>query len=189
MKIQFNSIPWFIFRRGLLNLPSMNSLKTHQEKYIIGHSREQMYEIVTNIQDYKLFLPWCQNSYFVGSGSPKSERAEAVLDIGYQPFIESYKSVVTFKYPVMAKAVCKDGRLFKHLETLWLFHEVKQKNVIVPNVCRLEYQLRFETSLSMVTAAVNSLLFDAVAKEMVNAFLKRARHIHGPPVIQPRKLG
>ncbi|KAI1304181.1 Coenzyme Q-binding protein COQ10 -like protein A, mitochondrial [Halotydeus destructor] len=130
--------------RHLFGFPSLSppnsgtsaKRKKYSERRILGWSQEQLYDIVANVDDYNKFLPACNKSLV-------TERAKtfikADLEIGLPPLIvEKYSSHVTLDHPHLVKAVCFEGRLFKHLETEWQFSEGIENN---PNTVHLTLDL------------------------------------------------
>ncbi|CAI4230816.1 unnamed protein product [Auanema sp. JU1783] len=148
----------------------------YSEKRLIGFSREQMYDVVSNVSEYNQFVPWCRKS-IVHHEHSNSQLAE--LEIGFPPLVESYTSRVIHVRPAVVHSVCVDHKLFKTLDTTFRFGSGKSDN---PNTCTLHYDLTFEFQSSL-HSRIAHLFFDQVVKTMVTAFLSRAETKYGEPSI------
>ncbi len=79
---------------------TLNTQKCFSESRLVGYSPEQMYLLVSNINDYALFVPYCNYSKIISHQSPlsthqKSIHLKAELGVGFQTlFSEKYLSDV-----------------------------------------------------------------------------------------------
>uniref|UniRef100_A0A0N5AM66 Polyketide_cyc domain-containing protein n=1 Tax=Syphacia muris TaxID=451379 RepID=A0A0N5AM66_9BILA len=150
-------------------------LKEYAERRLVGFTREQMFDVVSNVNEYPNFIPWCRGAS-VFEVSPNIYLAK--LQIGFPPIQESYTSTVTTLKPVFVKSVAEpDNRVFKHLDTTWKFTEGLPNN---DKSCVLHFALAFEFRSSLHSTMAHAF-FDLVVQTMVYAFLKRAEEKYGPP--------
>lgn len=142
---------------------------------------QQMFEVVSDVENYHKFLPWCKQSVIL---KKTQDHLKANLVIGFPPIKESYTSSVTLIKPHLVKAECADGKLFNHLLTLWRFSPGLKKN---PQSCVIDFQITFEFR-SALHANLSNLFFDQVARQMEGAFIKEVGRRYGPSKIQHRNL-
>lgn len=129
--------------------------------------------MVSRVEDYHLFVPACVKSNVL---ERKQSHIRANLEIGIPPLIwEKYTSRVTLRRPTLVTAKCIDGKLFKHLETEWKFSEGLPNN---KNTCTLDFKVSFEFR-SLLHSQLVHVFFDEMARQTVNAFLKRAEALYG----------
>ncbi|KAM6041967.1 coenzyme Q-binding protein COQ10 homolog B, mitochondrial-like [Chlamydotis macqueenii] len=153
-------------------IPAGTGPSGHWEQRVLGYSAEQMYELVANVGEYRLFVPWCRRSAVL---SRRGQVLRAELEVGFPPLLERYVSEV-FLGSRRIRAVSRDGRLFRHLETQWRFGPGLPGRT---DTCALDFSVSFEFR-SALHSRLAGLFLDEVAKEMVSAFEGRARALFGP---------
>lgn len=160
-----------------------DSLKTkeYEGRKLIGFSMEQIYSVVADVQNYKHFVPFCKKSEVIFK---KDDVLKANLVIGFPPINESYTSKVTMVKPHFVKAECSDGRLFNHLNTLWLFSSGLKNNA---QTCVIDFSLSFEFK-SIIHSHLSNLFFNEIVRQMENAFLAEAERRYGRPCIKTVRL-
>jgi coenzyme Q-binding protein COQ10 len=89
---------------------------SYVEERIIGYAPNQIFNVVANVSQYKLFLPHVKDSFVI---SQSNGMMEAQLTVGFPPFFENYVSKVRFTYPQYVEAEATSTKLFKHLLNRW----------------------------------------------------------------------
>lgn len=140
-----------------------------------------MYDVVSDVENYKLFVPFCKKSY-VYDQRPGFLKGDLV--IGFPPINEKYTSNVTMKRPYIVRAECFDGVLFNYLLTVWRFSpglkDVHQSSVI-------DFFIDFEFKTKLHRRLAN-LFFDQIVRQMEQAFFAEARRRNGRPSIKSHVL-
>ena len=66
-----------------------------EEKQLVAYTKDQMFDLVSNIDEYKEFLPWCNDSKIISRDRfDDYEVVIADLEIGYDQFVYTYRSEV-----------------------------------------------------------------------------------------------
>ncbi|KAK9501654.1 hypothetical protein O3M35_012341 [Rhynocoris fuscipes] len=161
----------------LITLRGLSSRKKeYSESKIIGYSREQMFEVVADVENYEKFVPFCLKS----DVTRKSDNELfGILEVGFPPLVESYTSKVTLVRPYLVKADCTDGKLFNHLTTTWRFSDLpKVQYNNNRNNCKVNFYLSFEFK-SLLHSQLANLFFDQLVLQMQSAFFKEASRRYG----------
>ncbi|XP_070779631.1 coenzyme Q-binding protein COQ10 homolog, mitochondrial [Enoplosus armatus] len=168
-----STIPISTPSRSFINLaaPIITRRMEYTECRTLGYTPEQMYSVVASVDQYQHFVPWCKKSR-VMKGRNGDVRAE--LEIGFPPIVERYTSEVTVVPNHQVRAVCTDGSLFSHLETLWRFAPGAKD---LPASCKVDFCVSFEFK-SLLHSQLASVFFEEVVKQMVSAFESRAATLY-----------
>ncbi|XP_012262649.1 coenzyme Q-binding protein COQ10 homolog B, mitochondrial isoform X2 [Athalia rosae] len=168
------------FKRLYMTI-NKNKCKEYEGRKLIGFSMEQMYDVVADVAKYKEFIPFCKKSDIL---TKRDGFLKASLSIGFPPINESYTSNVTMISPRLVKAECVDGRLFNHLNTLWVFSPGLKNNA---QTCLIDFSLSFEFK-SVIHSQLSNFFFNEIVRQMENAFIQEAEKRYGRPCIKPVRL-
>ena len=143
----------------------------------VGHSAEEMFALVADVEKYPQFVPLCERLVIRGR-KPDGAREVLIADmtVAYKIVRETFTTkVVLDKAAGTISAEYLDGP-FKHLDNLWTFTPDG------PDHCRVRFAIDYEfrsRALSMLMGSV----FDKAFRKFAEAFEKRADVVYGksPP--------
>ena len=142
----------------------------HSEQRTLPYRVDQLYALVTDIEKYPQFLPWCRIARVL-KRTPQVMEAELI--IAFKAFSESYVSSIDC-IPPDAKnqhAELHVSQLrgpFTHLENHWRF------TALPDGKTRLDFSVAFAFRSKILNSLIG-LLFEKATKSMVEAFDKRAK--------------
>ena len=143
-----------------------------EEKQIVSYTRDQMFDLVSNIDEYKEFLPWCNDSKIISR--EKFDDYEVViadLEIGYDQFVYTYRSEVKLSKDKSFINVKNLDGPFKYLTNEWKFADIDENN------SEIEFMIDFELNLSLLNVLMKKF-FNLAFQRMVSAFIDRAKEIY-----------
>ncbi len=146
-------------------------MPTHAESRIVQYTPEQLFDLVADVDRYPRFLPWCVASRV---RSRSETQLVADLTIGFGPFRESFTSRVTLDRPNRVTVKYENGP-FRYLNNQWDFAPRGRGTEVA-------FFVDFEFRSRILQAAIG-VVFNEAVRRMVNAFLKRARDVYGPPPV------
>lgn len=146
----------------------------HFEKKIVNFTAEQMYELVSDIDNYCEFLPWCNDSRIIEVTNVDDEKKTllADLEIGYKDLTYTYRSNVILNEKELTIKVDFVHGPFKNLDNSWIFKKIDDQS------CEIEFFIDFELNIGVFNLLI-SKFFDKAFKKMVNSFENRANQIYG----------
>ena len=139
-------------------------------KRLIECKKEQLVDLVLNIEKYPTFVPFCLDSK-VHERKDKGELLLIVADltIGKGPFKDTYKSEVKFnKKEDLIYVTNLDGPL-KHLENKWHFNKKNNRTEVFFEV---DFELKNEFLNIIMTKS-----FQIGLDKIADAFQKRAEDL------------
>lgn len=137
-------------------------MPTHSETRILPYPRDRLYELVSDVEDYPNFLPWCLALRVLD----RSEQAlEAEMLVGFRMIRERYVSRITLSPTDRIDVECLDGP-FDRLRNRWRFRSVE-------GGCEVDFFIDFEFR-SRLLRAVAGPVFHEETRRLVRAFERRA---------------
>ena len=133
----------------------------------ISCSKENLIEMVLDIEKYPEFVPWCLDSK-IHDKIDKGDKIEikADLTIGKSFFRDTYKSFVIYYKSVDSIHVTNIDGPLKHLENKWLFKQDGDSSEV-------EFHVDFELKNKILNVLMIKS-FDIGLKKIADAFEKRA---------------
>jgi coenzyme Q-binding protein COQ10 len=138
-------------------------MQSHAEKKHLPHTSEQMFQLVSDVEKYSEFLPWC-----ISTRIRSQEGNELIADmvIGYKMFREGFTSKVTLTKPKRIDVTYSHGP-FKYLYNHWIFKSEPDGSCIVDFYVEFEFR-------SYLMEKIIGVVFNEAVKKMVHSFEKRA---------------
>ena len=153
-------------------------MKHVRKTVLLWYSPREMYELVTQVERYPEFLPWC-------SAADILERDDhgmtARLSLHYAGLRHAFTTRNTHETDQRVRMELVDGP-FSALEGTWAFAPVGRAGQPLDAdaaACRIGFDLRYAFANTALEALV-SPVFDRIANTLVDSFVQRAEQVHGP---------
>jgi ribosome-associated toxin RatA of RatAB toxin-antitoxin module len=157
-------------------------MKHVHKSVLLWYSPREMYGLVTDVQAYPQFLPWCDRAEVIQS---HDDGVTARLHIAFAGVHQAFttRNVNDPCGSVTMKLV--DGP-FSQLEGTWRFSPLQKPGQPADAAadpadapaCKVEFSLAYAFS-SRALSLVVSPVFDRIANTFMEAFVKRAEQVHG----------
>ncbi|NOT17442.1 MAG: type II toxin-antitoxin system RatA family toxin [Sulfuriferula sp.] len=135
---------------------------------LVGHSAQQMFDLVDQVEHYPEFLPWCGGSEVK---SREGEQMVAAVHIDYMHIKQSFSTSNINTPPNLIQMQLLDGP-FKQLDGEWRFKELNAE------ACKIEFILHYEFSSKLLDTVLGPV-FSYIANSFVEAFIVRAEQVYG----------
>ena len=149
-------------------------MKHVKKSVLLWYSPHEMYALVTAVQDYPSFLPWCERAEVI------EERADGVTARLHLSYLGVRQSFTTRNAHVPDESVVLslvDGP-FSVLAGTWCFVPVPPGSASQAKACKIEFDLRYSFANAALEALI-SPVFDRIANTFVDSFVKRAEQVYG----------
>ena len=137
-------------------------MPTHHETRFLPQTADQLFDLVSDVEDYPNFLPWCVALRVTGN---QDNIIRADMVVGFKMIREKFTSKVTLTPKERIDVEYLDGP-FRYLENRWLFTEKE-------GGCEIDFFIDFEFRSRLLRKIMEPLFHEAV-RRMVRAFEKRA---------------
>jgi len=146
----------------------------YETKRTVGHTPEQMFALVADVERYPEFLPLCE-ALSVRSRRERDGRTILVADmtVGYKAIRETFTSQVHLKPDELTIDVKYLDGPFRYLTNEWRFEPDHHGGAVVHFYIDYEFKSR-------VLGALMGAMFDRAFRMFADAFEKRAGIVYGP---------
>ena len=148
-------------------------MKHVHKSVLLWYSPQEMYDLVTHVEDYPKFLPWCSSATVL---QQHPDGVTARLGLAYMGLRQSF---TTRNRQTPGKSLSMqlvDGP-FSALEGDWQFHELGKPGADKV-ACKIEFDLRYAFAGGALDLVI-SPVFDKIANTFVDSFVKRAEQVYG----------
>lgn len=145
-------------------------MKHVKKSVLLWYSPKEMYELVTAVEKYPEFLPWCERAEVLARDDAGMT---ARLHLAYAGVRHAFTTRNVHEVNRKVDMALVDGP-FSLLDGVWNFVPVGADET----ACKIEFDLRYAFS-SRTLEMVVSPVFDRIANTFVDSFVKRAEQVHG----------
>jgi len=136
---------------------------TIKKNALVFHSREKMFTLVDQVEDYPNFLSWCGKAEVI----ERTEKiTKATILINYHNVKQSFTTENVKVFPVKMNINLIDGP-FKILKGEWNFIEIEK------DACKIEFELQYEFSNYFLDKLI-SPVFNMIANTFIDNFIAKA---------------
>jgi len=141
---------------------------TVKKSALILYSAAEMYALVSDIEAYPEFLPWCRSAQIL---SRSEDEVRAVIEMVKGRVHKSFSTINRMQHHKMIDIRLLEGP-FRRLEGYWRFDPLRV------DASKVSLDMEFEFASSLLRMAVEPV-FKQIANSLVDAFCKRAVDLYG----------
>ncbi|HSW17977.1 MAG TPA: type II toxin-antitoxin system RatA family toxin [Ramlibacter sp.] len=145
-------------------------MKTVHKSVLIWYSAEEMFALVTDVDAYPQFLPWCDHANVLARDN---DGMKAEVGISFSGIRQTFTTRNTHVQGRQVHMSLIDGP-FSQLEGHWTFTPVGDEK---QRACKVELKLDYAFRSAALAALVGPV-FDRIAASLVDAFVKRAEQVY-----------
>ncbi len=149
---------------------AFDCMKTVHKSVLIWFSADEMFSLVTDVDRYPQFLPWCDQASVL---SQEEQAMTARVGISFGGIRQSFTTRNAHLPGRQIHMELVEGP-FSKLEGQWDFTPLGDGQ----RACKVEFSLRYDFN-SVALAAIVGPVFDKIAGSLVDAFIKRAEQVYG----------
>jgi len=146
-------------------------MKTVHKSVLIWYSPQEMYALVTDVNQYPQFLPWCDHASVVDQNAGGMT---AEVGIAFSGVRQTFTTRNLHTEPSRVDMQLVKGP-FSKLDGQWNFHPLGDGS---QRACKVELLLNYGFENAVLGKLVGPV-FDKIAANLVDAFVKRAQQVYG----------
>ena len=151
-------------------------MKHVRKSVLLWYSPSEMYALVTAVQAYPEFLPWCDKAQIV---TEHEDGVTARLGLAYKGVRHAFTTRNRQRPGESVAVELVDGP-FSVLEGHWFFRDLGHAGAEskAPLACKIEFDLRYAFASPALEVLI-SPVFDRIANTFVDSFVQRAEDVYG----------
>jgi ribosome-associated toxin RatA of RatAB toxin-antitoxin module len=149
-------------------------MKHVRKSVLLWYSAHEMYTLVTAVEQYPQFLPWCSKAEVLAR---HDDGVTARLGLAYMGVHHDFTTRNVNAPDASVTVSLVDGP-FSLLDGTWLFKPLGRPGGGEQAACKIEFDLRYAFA-SRALEAVVSPVFDKIAATFVDSFVRRAEGVYG----------
>ena len=146
-------------------------MKTVTKSVLIWYSPQEMYVLVTDVAQYPQFLPWCDHANVLDINA---QGMTAEVGISFGGVRQTFTTRNIHTPPSRVELQLVKGP-FSRLDGQWNFHPLGDGT---QRACKVELAFNYGFDNATLGKLVGPV-FDKIAANMVDAFVKRAQQVYG----------
>jgi ribosome-associated toxin RatA of RatAB toxin-antitoxin module len=151
-------------------------MKQVKKSVLLWYTPREMYELVTAVERYPEFLPWCSKVEVL---EREGDTVTARLHLAYAGVRHAFTTRNRNEDGRSVRMELVDGP-FSHLDGVWQFLPLNKPGADAEaTACKIAFELSYAFSSGALEAVV-SPVFDRIANTFVDSFVQRAESLHGP---------
>jgi ribosome-associated toxin RatA of RatAB toxin-antitoxin module len=137
---------------------------------LVGYAAERMFDLIEAAEHYPLFLPWCAGVTVLARDDAM---VSARIEVKYGGLSFEFATRNPKRRPEFMAIQLADGP-FRHFAGEWRLVSLAR------DASRIEFRLNYEFRSALLGKAAGPVL-DRVANTVLDAFVRRADSMYGPP--------
>jgi len=139
-----------------------------EKSALVPFSAAQMYALVSDMERYPEFLPWCSGARLI---SKDGEELCGEIEVSRLGVTQRFSTCNRLHPPERMELRLREGP-FHSLEGAWVFSPLRE------DACKVQLRLEFEFSGRLIDKAFGAV-FGQIANSLVDAFCTRAYEVYG----------